>query len=184
MSFDPFTVAAVATAAGAGGGGISALTGNRSIDAGIASVNESARTSLSQLAAKASLEKRQQIADAQRVLGRIRVARAESGNTLDGADRQTRIDSAGNVATIRSNYANGTARVLSERDAAISQLSSQRQNPLLAGLVGGLQGLSTGLTLSSGLTSLGAFTPALTAAEKSSALLGGEAMASFLTGVP
>jgi hypothetical protein len=184
MSFDPFTLAAATTVAGTASGAFSSMSGNSAVAGGIASANDSANASLSQLASSAALERRRQVSDAEKILGRIRVARSESGNTLESQERQTMIDAATNVATINTNLSNNRARVISERDAAVARLRSQRSNPLVAGLLGGLEGLSTGLSLGSGLTSLGAFGPALTAAEKSSALLAGEAAAQFLTGVP
>ena len=164
MSFDPFTVAAVATAIGAGSETYSAYEGNKQADRAIASTEDSARVSLSQFASKAALERKQQVTDAERILGRIRVAKGESGNTLGGQERQTRIDSRTNIATINTNLGNNVNRINSERDAAVAGLKAKKQNLLLSGFLGGLQGLSTGLTLGAGLSELGAFAGSTAAA--------------------
>lgn len=99
-------------------------------------------------AARSAAEQRaQQVRQAQQLLGRVRVAAGESGNTLDAAGRQVAIDASRNTATINQNLNTQVGAIQSGYTASTTQLRNSVQSPLLAGLLGAVQGALYGTVL-------------------------------------
>ena len=114
-----------------------------------------------QLTDSAALERRKVALNAAQIEGRIRAARATAGQGMSGTTlaliRQNDITEGENLNIIGTNLTNQIARVQSGFDAQAAQLSAGVVNEGLATLTGGLSGLSTGLSLTSGLMGISKF---------------------------
>ena len=123
-----------------------------------ASQGRAAAVQQEQLVEQAAVERRRIQNQTQQIEGRLRVAAGESGVGLGGSiealGRQAQIDQATNLAILDSNLDNEQRRVQSGLEANLASLAAGQQNPLLAGLMGGLGGLQTGLSIASGIESV------------------------------
>lgn len=131
---------------------------NKAISRAQASQQKAAGVQQRQLVEQAAVERRRIQDQTQQIEGRLRVAAGESGVGLGGSTaalgRQAQFDQASNLSILGSNLGNEQARVQSGLEANLANLSANQQNPLLAGLMGGLGGLQTGLSISSGISSI------------------------------
>lgn len=129
---------------------------NKAIQRSMNSQAQAAGIQQEQLVEQAAVERRRIQNQTQQIEGRLRVAAGESGVGLGGSmealGRQAQIDQATNLAILDSNLDNQQQRVQSGLEANLASLSAQTQNPLLAGLVGGINGLQTGLSIGNAFT--------------------------------
>lgn len=132
---------------------------NDAIKKSMESRQQAAELRQDQLAEQAAIERQKQHDRSQQILGRVRVAAAEAGvgmgGTYSALAAQAEIDRGRNEQIINRNFLNNVALIQSGQQADHLALSAQMQNPVLAGLTGGLTGLQTGLSISQGIGSLG-----------------------------
>lgn len=149
----PAALAIGGTAMGAATSAVGASARNRAIAASMQSQRSAMATQQRQVQQSAAVERAKQIQQAQQIAGRLRVAAGESGVGMGGSMaallRQTDLDAGMNLAILDQNLANQLAAIRTSGMAHMQQTASQAQNPLLAGIGGGLQGLSTGLSVAS-----------------------------------
>lgn len=130
---------------------------NAAISRAQASQVNAAAVQQEQLVEQAAVERRRIQNQTQQIEGRLRVAAGEAGVGLGGStaalDRQAGIDQATNLTILDNNLENQQQRVTSGLEANLASLSANQQNPLLAGLVGGLGGLQTGLNIGGAIES-------------------------------
>lgn len=130
---------------------------NDAIERSMASQSRSAAVRQRQVAEQAAVERQKEIDAAHRIRGRLRVAAGEAGVGLGGSYaalmRQADTDAATNVDIINRNENAQQTQLRSGLEANLSTLSSRTQNPLIAGLSGGLSGLQTGLSIGGGIRS-------------------------------
>lgn len=149
---------AIAAAAAAAGTGLSiyqAQQQNKAVKRSQESANAAAAAEKKQAARQLSIEQIKLAREARRVSGRIRVAATQAGSSDTGSfaalDRQNLSDAALNTNILIGNYSNTVAGIDSHNAAVQTQLSAQRQNALVRGIGGALQGLQTGLSVASAI---------------------------------
>lgn len=116
-----------------------------------------AATQQSQNVQQAALERLKRTRLAHQIEGQIRVATGAAGTGEFGAEtlgRQNTADAALDLSLIDTNLANANNAVRSGFLANVDSLEGQTVNPLLAGFMGALQGLQTGLSLGGDLGEL------------------------------
>ena len=142
------------TAFGAATSAVGASNRNRAVSRSMKSANAAASTQLGQLAQQAALERYKRIREAQTIAGKLRVAAAESGAGPGGSwsaiEQQNILDSRTDTGIIDANYGASSQRVLSGLDATNIQLQSETVNPIVASIVGGVQGLQTAINFAQG----------------------------------
>lgn len=120
----------------------------------LSSLYNSTQTTINQAASQAADERAKQTAAAERILGRVRVAAGETGNTLDSTSQQTMIDAGKNRATINTNLGGIVTRAQTGYEAQANQIRSQVSNPIVSALTTGLQGLLSGFAVEGGLAQI------------------------------
>lgn len=148
-------------AAGAVGGGLaigSGIAGHRAATAQRRSIRDAmqhrrqAQTiQQRQLAAQAAQAREQRVSEGHQVRGRLRVAAGEAGTGMGGSFaammRQADFDEFRGLDAIDRNLAMQLDAVRSGAQADLTQLRAQAPNPILSAFMGGVQGLSTGLSI-------------------------------------
>ena len=145
----------VLTIGGAAIGGATGIAGalaqNKAIENSMQGAANNANTSLRQNALAAATQRSDRVRESSRVNSRIQLAAAEAGSGLGGSfldlQAQNAVDTANDRKVIRINEGSNAASILSSYDATIQSLESRTQNPILGAFAGGLQGLSTGLSI-------------------------------------
>ncbi len=131
---------------------------NRSIDRAQASAIIAAQAQQEQVNRAAALERQKRIAELQLARGRLRVSQAAAGVGFGGSyqafDEQLVHDAALSIEIEEANARNRNLAIQSRLQAELDQLAGQFTSPGYAGVVGGLQGFTTGLDLGRGLNSL------------------------------
>lgn len=151
MSAGAITGASVLGGLSGGIGITAAEEQNKAIDESVDSAFESAVTQRRQLSVQAgsALLKRRQ--EASRLRGIARSSAAErnigTGGSAAADVLRVQIDQSLNEDQIRTDLANKNALVASQFKARVIQLESGRQNPIIAGLIAGIQGAATGLAI-------------------------------------
>lgn len=125
---------------------------NSAISASLASQRQAGIAQQRQVAKQAAQSRQQEVDQAQAILGRIRVMGAEGGVGMAALERQAIFDSATNIDIIDQNEANNLAAIRSGYQASAAETASKAQNPIFDALIGGLQGLSSGLQISDGIS--------------------------------
>lgn len=118
--------------------------------------NEVERRQLNQ---RAEVERQNRIREAQRTRGAILAAAGETGFDTQSGDFTSLLgnDAALTEADLRTlglNLIGGIERSNSELDSRLAGIDGSRSNAVTSGLLGGAQGLSTGLSIGGGLSSL------------------------------
>lgn len=149
---DPITIAVAVGGLLAGTSAVQASQQNKAIKKAEGAQRRSAAVQTKQLEDAASLEREKRIMEQRRINSRLRVAAGESGLSLGtgtsmALQNQTMADLDRNLGLIDQNLRNQTLRVQSGADANIASLQSSRQNMLLSGISGGLDGALTGLQI-------------------------------------
>ncbi len=159
---DPFTMTALAVGGAVAGAASSAYAASQK--------NTAIRRSMDSAHEATVIQNNQELAQAQQT----KLSRSQEGSRLralavvNAAERnvdpnsgsaalieqQALIDEATNRSTIDTNLKYGGLRNTSQYNATTTSLRSQGQSPVLQGLLGGLQGLSTGLSIGQGLDRL------------------------------
>lgn len=138
---------------------IGAAQQNKALKRAGQSQNESARVQAGQVASQGLAERSQNRRTADMIAARARVlsiaAGGTGGDTAADLDRTILFDSARNSEISRRNEAARIAAIRSGNSASIAQIRSQTRSMILDSIVGGLQGLSTGLGLGQGLKDTG-----------------------------
>lgn len=155
---DPVTLALLGTAVASGGVALDAAQSqNRAIDASKAAAQKAGLENQRQIRTAASQKHEQRVDEFNQLAARILVARGEAGVGTGGSTaavtRQAEFDTAEDLSAINLNAALGTRRVATGTQSQLSQLDSQRQNPLVSAFLGGLQGAGQGLQIVRGLES-------------------------------
>jgi hypothetical protein len=103
-------------------------------------------------------EKNKRLNEAQLIRSRLRVAAGESGlgfgGTYEALVNQADYDAAANVGILQQNLARNILALSLGGEAQMASLVPVQTSPLLSGISGGLQGLSTGLAIA-GLSTKG-----------------------------
>lgn len=150
--------ALASTAATAGASAYQASQQNKALRRSEESTRRATEVQNRQLAAAAGQELEVRRREADQTRGRIRVSAGEAGIGLGGSYaammRQADFDLAMNQQIIRQNFMNNVNATNSGYMASMAQLSAQRRNPLLDAFTGGLQGMSTGLSIGSSLPTI------------------------------
>lgn len=154
-AFAPGIGTLIGAGVGAGLGLYSSYAGAKDAKKAIAQQREIRDMRIERLQMAAANERAQQTRAAETLLGRVRVAAAASGNTLDSATRQTLVDAARNKATINQNLNSGTTDANLGLAGIARQIASTVQNPLLSGFLGAISGAGTGTNLETGIRDLG-----------------------------
>lgn len=161
MCFDPVSLAIAVgtTALGAATSASAASSRNRSIERSARSQNEATATLNAQESAQAQQAKLERSRESQRLRALSVVQAAGRGVDISSGSvqlwqQQAIIDEATNRSTIDSNLRNNTNRNTSAYNANAEQLKSQARNVLLDTFTGGLQGLSTGLSIGQGVNNI------------------------------
>lgn len=132
--------------------------GNQAVRNSLESARRAAGVQIAQLRSSAKEAKARNVRNQQIMLGQIRVAAAESGTGFGGSwadiERQALHDAQYNSEIIDINAQSAIDNVLSGFEASRVSLESQITNPIIAGFTGGLQGLMTGLAITSQLGDL------------------------------
>lgn len=134
---------------------------NRAARRSMSSANDSARISLTQQRRASALETQRTINDSRRIAGRLRVAAGEAGIEEYGAGQRANLADTGlNTTIIAQNRQSNQMAIYSQLLAQQVALKAQQKNPILAGILGGIQGASVGV----GITGIagaigGAFAP-------------------------
>lgn len=129
--------------------------------AGAQQQNSAATRASSEVRSASGLQRRQLQAQArqqrfevtqreQQILGRLRVTAGTQGTSIESLStltQQAGFDAGFNRAVIDTNLDNTLALEASRTRAELAQLDATRQNPLLAMLTGGLEGVQAGLSL-------------------------------------
>lgn len=154
------TLLAIGTAGGAASSAAAASQQNRNIERSMQSQVNAANTQQQQLVDQSALERIKNIRQAQQIQGRIRVSAGERGiayssGSIGALQRQGDYDASLNDAIIGRNLSNQIARVRSGAQANLTALASSQQSPILAGLMGGVQGLQTGLSIGAAVDNIG-----------------------------
>jgi len=159
---------AIATSLALGGlhGAISATQAssqNKAIRRSAESQQRAANAQAEQLDARTAVESGRLRRRAEQVAGRLRVAQADSGAKFSGSFEnlafQSDIGTGRNLAILDKNLAIQRSSLESGLDVRFSELGRMMQNPLIASILGGLQGVQTGLSLSAGVKELSTDTP-------------------------
>ena len=148
MGGDPITIAAGAAVANAALGTIGAQQNNRAVRRSLGSAFQAATVESRQIALQGALERQQQVDEAQRVLGAIRVAAGSAGvSDFYAAEQQAVMDADRNQKVVALNTSAKLAGTASQYEATTAQIRSRYQSPLLSAIRGGAQGFSAGLSL-------------------------------------
>lgn len=149
-------VAAVGAVTGAGVGIQQAQAKNRAVKRSLAAAQQAAAVQGTQVSRAAALEQEKNRLRSEQILGRLRVAAAESGlddtGSFENLYRQADVDAALNSAIIKQNRNDQLARVASGYQADIVSIGSQAVNPILAAFTSGIGGLQTGLAIGGAVT--------------------------------
>ena len=142
--------------AGAGTSAAQAVSRNRAIERSAASQYQATTIENNQLAAQANQTKLQRSQEAQRLRALAIVQASGRGVSTDSGSvklwqQQALLDEARNRTTIDTNLQYQTDRNTSAYNANAASLKSQSRDPFLDTFLGGLQGLSTGLSIASGV---------------------------------
>jgi len=121
-----------------------------------AAQNDAIAVGQEQVGDQASLEKQKVFDEAQQLKSRIRVAAGESGmgtgsGTAKALTRQADFDTAKNFQIIGRNKKNNIKAIRSGGKARIAGLERPSRNPLLEGMMNGVQGFGSGLYIGNNL---------------------------------
>lgn len=126
----------------------SAIEGNRALTRGIRSAADAERRELQQLSNQEAARRAAHIRRSRAIAGRVRAVAGERGTGLTGSDYsillQNAMDTARGNAISRQNTVNAALAVRSRTNAQVAQLKSQEQNPILAGIMGAINGAQAG----------------------------------------
>lgn len=152
-------VALAAAAASASASAYGAYQQNQNVKKAKKSANEAAAINVRQLDQQASVERMKREQESQRIKAAIRVASTAAGGGFDGSSysalvTQTEIDRTTNTAIADRSQDNNLARIASGLNANLNELDSRRQNVLVSGLMGGIQGAQAGFGLAQGFSDL------------------------------
>ncbi len=152
MGIDPVSIALITAGVTGAVGVAGAVEQNRQADKRDDAARTAADTQTQQLRNQAELEAAKRVREARLLRGAILARDSTAGDALlDQVDA----DLALNLGILGQNRDNALARVASGLEADLA--SSQRTNPLLSGLTGGLQGASAGIGIASGVTAAQAY---------------------------
>lgn len=146
--------ALIGAGVGAGMGAMQAKEQNSSLERAMAAQAAAAEVSQTQNVQQAALERLKRARLAHQIEGKLRVATGATGVNLDSLSRQNAQDANTDASLIDANLANNILAIRSGTQANLTSLESQTINPLLAGFMGSLEGLNTGLSLGSSLDEL------------------------------
>ena len=111
-----------------------------------------------QIQDQSAIERMQHQREAGRIRGRLRVAAGEAGvgigGSYDALIRQADFDEALNLSILDRNTANAMDSARAGLQVDLARISANTQNPFIAGFMGGMQGLSTGLRIVGGIQGL------------------------------
>ncbi len=156
MSF-PAAAGLVLGGAQAGLGIMGAGDRNDALARAMQSQADAAEAQMGQNVQQARLERLKRTRMAREIEGAVRVATGARGTGEFGAEtlaRQNIFDTELDLSIIDANLAAANDSVRSGFMANVDSLSSQSVNPLLAGFMGALDGLGTGLSLGADLEEL------------------------------
>lgn len=158
---EALAAALIIGAASAGATAYTARQQNKAAKRAMLSAQQAAALTGKQVSKSAALEQQKNRIRSQQVIGRLRVAAAESGLAEDGSFldliEQADIDTAINTAVIEENRKNQLLRVQSGLEADFAQLSSRIVSPILAGFQGGLSGAQSGLAIGGAIGGSGSY---------------------------
>lgn len=160
MGFDPLSLAALGIAAASTGVSVGGAIGqNRNVKQAQEAQAAAARVQQQQLTNQAQVETVKRQSEAHLLESRLRVLAGESGLSFGGSlndlSRQVEYDRSFNDEIAKRNLDMNLMALATGTAAQQTQLESQKQSPIFAGILGGLQGLSAGLSIASGINSLG-----------------------------
>lgn len=150
MGGDPLTLG-IAGATIMGSGSVAgAMQTNRSIGRAMRSTVSSSQTALNQLQLQTAASQQRYVNQARRIRGALRVAAAAGG--VNGADiaalvRQNAYDENLNTTLAKIDSQNRAANIVSQTQAALTNLENQSQNPVVRGALGAIQGFTSGYSL-------------------------------------
>jgi len=157
------TTAAYITAAAAVAGASTTAYGAYAQNQNVKKAKKDAATAAAinkrQLSDQRSVEQMKREQESQRVKAAIRAAATSAGAGFDSSSysalvTQAEIDRSTNAAIADQSFTNNLARITSGLNATVNELDSRRQNVLISGLLGGLQGAQAGYAISGGLADL------------------------------
>ncbi len=159
MGMDPISITAIGLAiAGAATGGAGAVIQRQNAKEQSRNLRDAQANQQQQLVNQHQLEKRKNESQAGQLQARLRVLAGESGLALGGSladlSAQTDYDRALNDVILKMNLGNSMNALNSQAAGQQVQIKSQVQNPLLAGLLGGMGGLGAGLSLGQSIDTL------------------------------
>jgi len=104
-----------------------------------------------QIQDQSAIERMRHQREADRIRGRLRVAAGEAGvgigGSYDALIRQADFDEALNLSILDRNTANAMDAARAGLSVDLARIGASAQNPLIAGFMGGLTGLNTGLSI-------------------------------------
>ena len=131
---------------------------NRAIRRSGQSAIRSANVQYGQVREQGDVELLKRRAQAEQVIGKVRVAGAESGS-VDGSfaalERQEAYNADLDRTIIKRNVKSNLERVHSGLDATLTDLGARTVNPILSAFTGGIGGLQTGLSIGTAVYGLG-----------------------------
>ncbi len=146
----------------AGGAGLSLMQAGRQNSAMSRAMDAQARSAgiqQKQIANQSFVQQQETMRQARQLEGRIRVAAGEAGATFGGSfaamSNQSAFDAARNQQIIRSNATMQQQAVRTGAEANIASLAAQYKDPIISGLMGGMQGLSAGLAIGGVVSQIG-----------------------------
>jgi hypothetical protein len=132
---------------------------NKAAGRSAASARAAAEVEQRQLNQRAAVERQNRIREAQRTRGAILAAAGETGFDTQSGDFLSLVDNnqtltEEDLRTLGLNLIGSLDRSNSELDSRLASIGGSRSNTVTSGLLGGAQGLSTGLSIGGGLSSL------------------------------
>jgi hypothetical protein len=152
-------VAIAAAAASASASAYGAYQQNQNVKKAKKSANEAAAINTRQLDEQAAVERMKREQESQRIKAAIRVASTAAGAGFEQSSysalvTQTEFDRTTNEAIADRGVDNNLARIASGLRANMNELDSRRQNVLVSGILGGIQGAQAGFGLAQGFRDL------------------------------
>jgi uncharacterized membrane protein YccC len=144
---------------GAALSGISAIQRNNQIEKQGRNTEDAARLQAQQLADRKRQQQENARLETAALRGRLLASAAErgggfAGSSYEALDRSILGSASRANRSINTNYDNALQQIRLGTQASLDQLYANQQNPVLAGLNGGLQGAMTGIQFTSGLKGL------------------------------
>lgn len=150
MGVDPLTLGVAGATLEGGASVFGALQQNQAINRAMKSTVAASQDALNQLQLKTAAAQQRYVNEARRARGSLRVAAAAGGvrgSDIQALVRQTAFDAEMNTVLAKRDANTRTRAIVSQTDAALTDLSNRAQNPLVQGGLGALQGFLSGYSM-------------------------------------